>query len=97
MHLGIGHPLVRIGLKKEEFAGDFDQFEPSVVLDARGLNCPLPILRVKKNLNSMQSREVLLAIATDPRALKDFEAFCAQTGNICLQTKEKGGKFYFLL
>ncbi|MEY3201456.1 MAG: hypothetical protein RIR70_1006 [Pseudomonadota bacterium] len=50
-------------------------------VDARGLNCPLPILRTKKALAEMQSGEVLRILATDPGAAKDFEAFAKQTGN----------------
>jgi len=50
-------------------------------LDARGLNCPLPILRTKKALGELQSGQVLRVIATDPGSVKDFAAFCKQTGN----------------
>ena len=71
---------------------DFDQ-----ELDVCGLNCPLPILRAKKSLAKMQGGEVLHVIATDPGAVKDFEAFSKQTGNELLKSEEEGGKFYFLL
>ena len=50
-------------------------------LDARGLNCPLPILRAKKLLNTMATGEVVRIMATDPGSVKDFEAFAVQTGN----------------
>jgi tRNA 2-thiouridine synthesizing protein A len=66
-------------------------------LDASGLNCPLPILRAKKSLASMSSGQVLHIIATDPGAVKDFEAFAKQTGNDLLESREEGGKFYFLM
>jgi len=66
-------------------------------LDATGLNCPLPILRAKKALTSLESGQVLRIIATDPGSVKDFEAFAKQTGNELLESKEEGGKFYFLL
>ncbi|NOY67298.1 MAG: sulfurtransferase TusA family protein [Gammaproteobacteria bacterium] len=66
-------------------------------LDASGLNCPLPILRAKKSLASMQSGQVLHIIATDPGSVKDFEAFAKQTGNELMESKEEGGKFYFLI
>ena len=71
---------------------DFDQ-----EIDVCGLNCPLPILRAKKALVKMNSSEVLHVIATDPGAVKDFEAFSKQTGNELLKSAEEGGKFYFLL
>ena len=66
-------------------------------LDASGLNCPLPILRAKKTLASMSSGQILHIIATDPGSVKDFEAFAKQTGNALMESKEEGGKFYFLL
>lgn len=50
-------------------------------VDARGLNCPLPILRAKKALAEMQAGQVLRVIATDAGAVKDFQAFAKQTGN----------------
>ncbi len=71
---------------------DFDQ-----ELDACGLNCPLPILRAKKSLSSLESGQVLRIIATDPGAVKDFEAFAKQTGNELLDSGEEGGKFTFLV
>ena len=71
---------------------DFDQ-----ELDASGLNCPLPILRAKKSLAAMESGQVLRVVATDPGAVKDFEAFSKQTGNPLLESSEEGGKFYFRL
>ena len=66
-------------------------------LDVRGLKCPLPILRSKKALATMQSGEVLRVIATDPGAAKDFPAFAKQTGNELISSKEEGGKFHFMI
>ncbi len=66
-------------------------------LDASGLNCPLPILRAKKSLGAMSGGQVLHIIATDPGAIKDFEAFSKQTGNELMESREDGGKFYFLI
>ena len=57
-------------------------------IDARGLNCPLPILRTKKGLSDMVSGQVLRVLATDPGALKDFQAFAKQTGNVLVQVLE---------
>jgi len=50
-------------------------------IDARGLTCPLPILRAKKALSDMHSGEVLKVLATDPGSVRDFQAFARQTGN----------------
>jgi len=66
-------------------------------LDARGLNCPLPILRAKKALNEMSSGQTLHILATDPGSVKDFEAFAKQTGNALVESTEKSGEFSFLL
>jgi tRNA 2-thiouridine synthesizing protein A len=57
-------------------------------LDTRGLNCPVPILRAKKALADMQTGSVLKVVATDPGAVKDFQAFCKQTGNELLSHSE---------
>ncbi|MFT7532289.1 MAG: tRNA 2-thiouridine synthesizing protein A [Gammaproteobacteria bacterium] len=71
---------------------DFDQ-----ELDARGLNCPLPILRAKKALNNLTSGQVLKIIATDPGSVKDFEAFANQTGNELMDSSESNGEFHFFM
>jgi tRNA 2-thiouridine synthesizing protein A len=66
-------------------------------LDARGLNCPLPILRAKKALNGMTSGQVIQILATDPGSVRDFQAFCKQTGNMLLHASEANGEFKFLM
>ena len=55
--------------------------QTTATLDARGLNCPLPILRTKKALNGLASGDTLHLISTDPGSVKDIDAFCQQTGN----------------
>lgn len=66
-------------------------------LDARGLNCPLPILRAKKSISQMTSGQILKVTATDPGSVKDIEAFCKQTGNELLDSNDSSGEFVFLL
>ncbi len=66
-------------------------------LDARGLNCPLPILRSKKALTDMQPGETLKIVATDPGAMKDFQAFAKQTGHELVYANEENKEFLFLL
>jgi tRNA 2-thiouridine synthesizing protein A len=66
-------------------------------LDARGLNCPLPILRAKKALGELTSGQVLRIIATDPGSVKDFAAFCKQTGNELLSSAENNKEFEFYI
>lgn len=65
--------------------------------DASGLNCPLPILRCKKSLSDMAAGSVLKMIATDPGAVKDFKAFCVQTGHELLQLDEHEKTFTFYI
>jgi tRNA 2-thiouridine synthesizing protein A len=57
-------------------------------LDTRGLKCPLPILRCKKALAELAPGEILKAYATDSGAVKDFQAFCRQTGHQLLSLEE---------
>jgi tRNA 2-thiouridine synthesizing protein A len=71
---------------------DFDK-----EVDARGLNCPLPILRVKKSLADLNGGQVLKALTTDSGSVKDFSAFCRQTGNDLLDSGEANGEFTFYI
>jgi len=65
-----------------------DVMEFTKELDARGLNCPLPILRCKKSLAEIEAGEILKVVATDPGSVKDFQAFCKQTGHQMLSFEE---------
>jgi len=71
---------------------DFDK-----ELDARGLNCPLPILRTKKALGDLQPGQVLKVLATDPGAVKDFQMFSRQTGHELLSHAEANREFTFFM
>ena len=66
-------------------------------LDTRGLNCPLPILRTKKALGELQSGQVLRVVATDPGSVKDFAAFCKQTGHALLSQSDANREFTYFL
>jgi tRNA 2-thiouridine synthesizing protein A len=66
-------------------------------VDARGLNCPLPVLRTKKALNDMASGQHLRVVATDPGSVRDFLAFAKQTGNELVEHGEQDGEFWFVL
>lgn len=71
---------------------DFDQ-----ELDARGLNCPLPILKAKKALAGLKRGQTLWIVATDPGSVKDFEAFANQTGHELLESSKSENEFQFVL
>ena len=66
-------------------------------VDARGLNCPLPILRAKKALAELSSGQVLKVVATDPGSVRDFQAFARQTGNELLQQDTTPKEFIHFL
>jgi tRNA 2-thiouridine synthesizing protein A len=66
-------------------------------LDARGLSCPLPILKTKKSLNEIQSGQVLKIVATDPGSVKDMQAFANQTGHALISSAEADNTYTFLI
>jgi tRNA 2-thiouridine synthesizing protein A len=66
-------------------------------VDARGLNCPLPILKAKKALSELGSGQVLKVLSTDPGSLRDFQAFARQTGNEMLGQSEIDRVWTFFL
>lgn len=67
------------------------------VLDAKGLNCPLPILRAKKALKDVPTGGTLEIHATDPGAVADFEAFCRTTGNEMVSKGQDGKVYTFVI
>jgi len=69
-------------------SADFD-----LEIDTRGLTCPLPILRAKKALATLESGAVLKVVSTDRASMRDFEAFARQTGNALLAQQADGGEF----
>ena len=64
-------------------------------LDVKGLNCPLPILKAKKAIKDLAAGDVLTVVATDPGSVKDFDAFCRQTGNELVESSEDAGVYSF--
>jgi tRNA 2-thiouridine synthesizing protein A len=70
---------------------------PDQILDTKGLNCPLPILKMKKTLAGMNPGMQLQILATDPGAVNDFEAYCHTSGHALLESVEEDGIFRFLI
>jgi len=66
-------------------------------LDAKGLNCPMPIMKAKRAMKGLGPGDTLEIEATDPGSVKDFEAFCRATGNELLESGEDSGVYYFIL
>ncbi len=67
------------------------------VLDTKGLNCPLPILKARKALSGLPAGQVLEVLATDPGSVADFEAFCRQTGCELMESGEEDGVYRFVI
>ena len=67
------------------------------MLDAKGMNCPLPILKAKNALKELPAGGTLEIFATDPGAVKDFAAFCRATGNELIEHDEDGGIYRFVI
>ena len=66
-------------------------------VDARGLNCPLPILKAKKALSELTSGQLLRVLSTDPGSVRDFQAFAKQTGNELVEQQTVGEEFIHIL
>lgn len=69
----------------------------TVLLDAQGLRCPLPVLRARKKIREIEPGELLTVLATDPAALGDFQAFCEQTGHPFVSGVEADGVYTIIL
>ena len=67
------------------------------VLDASGLQCPMPLLKTKQALNALVGGERLRVVATDPGSVRDFEVFCAQSGHQLLECRQDGERYCYLL
>ena len=68
-----------------------------LIIDTKGLNCPLPILRAKKALKEVAANGLMRVLSTDPGSVKDFEAFCRVTGNQLMESSEADGVYSFLI
>ena len=81
----------------DQQAGEQPAAESMQTLDARGLSCPLPLLRTKQYLNRMTAGQQLLVLATDTGAWRDIPAFCQLAGHRVLERREVSGVYEFLL
>lgn len=67
------------------------------VLDVKGLNCPLPILKTKVAIRGIKPGQILQVLATDPHSVVDFEVYCVRTGHELIQTIKSDHAFEFLI
>ncbi len=67
-------------------------------LDAKGLNCPMPIMKAKKAIKGIETGETLEILSTDPGSVRDFDSFCKATGNELLESGEDDdGTYRFVI
>lgn len=90
----ISQTYLILHVTKQELTGiiKYDQ-----MLDAKGLNCPLPVLKTKVLLNKMRPGEILYVEATDPHSVVDFEAYCARTNHDLMKVIEFDQLFKFYI
>jgi tRNA 2-thiouridine synthesizing protein A len=69
----------------------------TATLDAKGLNCPMPIVKTKKAMKDLAAGDTLSVEATDPGSVKDMEAFCRMTGHELVDAAETGGVFTYVI
>jgi tRNA 2-thiouridine synthesizing protein A len=84
-------------MPKAQALKDRQEMQIAMKLDAKGLNCPLPILKTKVVLNKMHPGEILFVEATDPHAEIDFEAYCARSRHELIQVKQNGDVYEFYI
>jgi tRNA 2-thiouridine synthesizing protein A len=70
---------------------------PTTTLDAKGLKCPLPVLKARRAMKPLAAGDVLEILATDPGAVEDFAEFCKTTGDALLESRQDGEVFVFLI
>jgi len=71
--------------------------EADCEVDARGLNCPVPILKAKKGMRDLQPGQVMHVIATDSGSANDFPLFCKQSGNELIEASQEDGEYHFYI
>ncbi len=71
--------------------------EATTILDVKGLQCPMPLLKAKKALNELAPGELLRVVATDPGSVKDFQVFSRQSGHELLESEDDAGVYSYLL
>lgn len=74
-----------------------DEFTPTRTLDARGLQCPMPVVRTSQEIKSIALGDVLEVLATDPASMADINAWCQSTGNELLKMEKGDGLFKFYI
>lgn len=74
-----------------------DEIKFDQVLDAKGVSCPLPILKIKKSISGLSKDQILKVETTDPGSKNDMALWAKRTGNEILKTEEISGTFTFYI
>ncbi|HEX9758857.1 MAG TPA: sulfurtransferase TusA family protein [Nitrospiria bacterium] len=74
-----------------------DELKPDKTLDCKGLSCPIPIVKTKLAVDSLQPGQILEMIATDKGSKPDMAAFIEETGNRLISSKEENGVFFYYI
>ena len=74
-----------------------NDFIPTKTLDARGLQCPMPVAKTSKEIKTIEIGDVLEVLATDPASMADIQAWSKSTGNELLKSEKSGGAFKFYI
>jgi tRNA 2-thiouridine synthesizing protein A len=85
------------GIPQDSAAQQSSAAQPALELDCRGMNCPLPILKTKKAIDTLESGQILKMTATDPGSIPDVAAFSNRTGHAIVDQSEGGGEYSFLI
>ena len=67
------------------------------ILDVNGLDCPMPLLKAKKELNGMAPAERVKVLATDPGSVRDFDVFTRQSGHMLIESGEDNGTYFYVI
>ena len=100
----VTHPVVtspskrcHLALDKSRFANQVRGMSDPILLDARGLLCPLPVLKARKRLSALSDGAVLKVLADDPAAVIDVPHFCTEAGHALIDTgTEETAQVYFI-
>lgn len=68
-----------------------------LVIDAKGLSCPMPIVKAKKGIDSLQSGQLMALESTDKGSVQDFQAWVKQTGHELVNMEEQDGVYRFFV
>lgn len=74
-----------------------ETLNPDKVLDAKGLSCPMPVIKTKKALEGVESGQILEVVATDPASKTDIPALLGRLGHELIEIREENGEIHYLI